>query len=52
MQCPELGDVSLSELMAVRGPLGLRLERDRHFTPKMTISEYAYKARAAGHITA
>ncbi len=31
---PELGYFSLSELLQVRGALGLPVERDRHFTPK------------------
>ena len=30
----ELGYFSLSELDAVRGPLGLPIERDLHFTPQ------------------
>jgi Protein of unknown function (DUF2958) len=30
---PEIGYVSLLELAAVRGPLGLPLERDLHFAP-------------------
>ncbi len=30
----ELGYFSLEELEEVRGPLGLRMERDLHFTPK------------------
>ncbi len=30
----ELGYFSLNELEETRGPLGLRLERDLHFTPK------------------
>ena len=30
----ELGNVSLSELKSVRGPLGLKIERDLHFIPK------------------
>ena len=30
----ELGYVSLAELEAVRGPLGLRIERDLHWRPK------------------
>ncbi|QOY50920.1 DUF2958 domain-containing protein [Candidatus Sulfurimonas baltica] len=29
----ELGNVSLDELESVRGPLGLKIERDLHFTP-------------------
>lgn len=50
--CPELGWISLAELEALQGPWGLKVERDRHFTPTMTISEYAEKARAAGRIDA
>lgn len=49
---PELGYVRLSELAQLRGPLGLPVERDRHFTPTMSIGEYAKKARAAGQIAA
>lgn len=49
---PELGYVSLSEISALTGPAGLRVERDRYFTPTMTIAEYAEAARAAGHIAA
>jgi hypothetical protein len=30
----ELGYFTLAELEAVRGPAGLRIERDRHFQPK------------------
>ena len=47
---PELGSVSLDELEAVRGALGLPVERDRHFTAKMTLREYADKAHEAGRI--
>jgi hypothetical protein len=32
--CPELGYVSLNEMQDVRGPLGLGIERDLHWTPK------------------
>ena len=32
--CPELGYVSLNEMQAVSGPLGLGIERDLHWTPK------------------
>ena len=31
---PELGYVSLNELQAVLGPLGLGIERDLHWTPR------------------
>ena len=47
---PELGCVRVSELSAVRGKLGLPVERDRHFNPDRTISAYADEARAAGCI--
>ncbi len=30
----ELGTFSLSELESIRGPLGLTIERDIHFSPK------------------
>ena len=47
---PELGYVSLSELEALRGPLGLPVERDIHFTAKKPITDYARDAHAAGRI--
>ena len=37
---PELGSVSLSEISSCRGPAGLKIERDRWFTPNKTLSEY------------
>jgi hypothetical protein len=49
---PELGCVSITELESVRGPLGLGIERDRHWTPKMTLNGYANAAREAGRIIA
>ena len=36
----ELGDFSLAELESVRGPMGLPIERDLHWTPK-TLKEIA-----------
>jgi len=48
--CPELGYVSLAELASVRGKLGLRVERDRHFEADKTLSAYADEARAHGRI--
>jgi len=50
--CPELGSVRISELKAVRGPLGLALERDMFFGAKHRLSIYADKARQAGQIVA
>ena len=50
--CPELGYVRLSELAAVRGRLGLPVERDRHFRADKPLSAYAEEAQAKGRITA
>lgn len=47
---PELGYVSLAELEALRGPLGLPVERDLHFTTTQPLSVYAGQARLAGAI--
>ena len=49
--CPEPGYVALSELKSLRGPVGLRIERDVHFEPQATLSVYADAARSAEHIT-
>jgi Protein of unknown function (DUF2958) len=48
--CPELGYVSLTELRAVRGKLGLPVERDEHFEADKTLSAYADVARPQGGI--
>lgn len=47
---PELGTVSLAELTALRGKLGLPVERDRHVDLPLTTTEYADLARVHGHI--
>jgi hypothetical protein len=52
MGSPELGNVSLRELSAVRFRFGLGVERDLHFTADKTISQYATEASAAGRISA
>lgn len=49
---PELGYVSLSELAALRGKLGLPVERDLHFAATKTLVEYAEEARRHGCIRA
>jgi Protein of unknown function (DUF2958) len=49
---PELGYVSLAELSALKGPLGLRVERDAHFIADKPLSEYADEAQAKGRIVA
>jgi hypothetical protein len=48
--CPELGFVSLSEILQVRGGLGLPVERDQHFVADKPLSQYAEAARSAGRI--
>ena len=45
---PAFGAVSLSELWAYRGPKGLRIERDIHFTAIAPISDYADVAFECG----
>jgi hypothetical protein len=47
---PELGYVSLTEVGAVRGGLGLPVELDRYFRADKPLSAYAAAARAAGRI--
>ena len=50
MGTPELGYVSMAELRALRGPLGLPIERDIHFVADKPISAYADEARLRGRI--
>ncbi|MCB0637346.1 MAG: DUF2958 domain-containing protein [Lewinella sp.] len=52
MGFPELGNVLISELEALRGKLGLPVERDRHFYPDKTLSAYADEARSSEMIKA
>ena len=47
---PELGYVALSELRALRGPLGLPVEADANFVADRPLSNYADVARARGRI--
>lgn len=51
MGFPELGNVSLAELAALRGKLGLPIERDRHFEAAHSLSVYADAARQGDAIT-
>ena len=52
MGCPELGSVSLAEVRAIRGKLGLLVERDICFEATKTLTEYADEARNLGRIKA
>ena len=47
---PELGNVRISELASIVGPLKLPIERDLYFIAKRTLSDYARLARANGSI--
>lgn len=49
---PELGYVSLAEISAVRGRLGLPVERDLHFVADKPLSAYVEEARIKGRIVA
>ena len=50
MGFPEIGSVSLAEIDAVRGRLGLPVERDRTFEGTHPLAVYARAARSAGGI--
>ena len=52
MGYPELGSVSLREITAVCGKLGLPIERDLYFEADKPLSAYAKEARAHGTIQA
>jgi hypothetical protein len=47
---PELGTVRLSDLEGIRGPRNLPVERDLHFMPRRTLSEYLRLAQADGSV--
>ncbi|BCH27965.1 DUF2958 domain-containing protein [Mesorhizobium sp. L-8-3] len=49
---PELGYASLAEISALRGRMGLLVERDHHFHASKPLSEYAVEARRRGRIVA
>ena len=50
MGCPEIGFVSMTEIRALSGPLGLPVERDDKFEATRNLSAYANEARAHGRI--
>lgn len=52
MGSPELGYVSLDELLEIKLPFGLTIERDMNWEPEHTLIEYARKARECGSIRA
>jgi hypothetical protein len=48
--CPEMGSFSLSEMVSIRLPFGLGIERDILFEGQFPLSVYAEAARLAGSI--
>jgi hypothetical protein len=52
MGFPELGSVRISELTALRGPLGLPVERDLYFTADKPLSAYTAEASKLERINA
>ena len=52
MGFPELGSVSLAEIAALRGGLGLPVERDLHFKAAKRLSAYAAEAARLDRIQA
>lgn len=52
MGCPELGYISIDEIWEIRGPAGLRVERDVHWQATKPLSEYATESRQTGYIKA
>jgi hypothetical protein len=50
--CLEFGTVSLNELRAIRGPLGLGIERDLYFEAEKPISAYCEEAFRLNRIKA
>ena len=51
MGFPELGYIDLNEVASIRGPFGLRIERDLSFKGKYPISVYAEAAREQQQVT-
>lgn len=46
----ELGYISIAELEALRLPLGLKIERDRHFGYGHTLKEVIDTVKSGGHL--
>jgi hypothetical protein len=51
IMCAECGTVSMSELMSLRLPFGLKIERDMHFKPlSMSLEEVISKVKSGQHV--
>ena len=49
---PELGYVSLDELMSIRVGFGLKIERDRNWKATKTLHEYTTESYTSGRLNA
>lgn len=49
---PELGSLDLQELADIKGPGGLRIEQDLHWSTEKPLSLWAVEARQRGRIVA
>ncbi len=47
---PELGFVSICEILSVRGPMGLPVERDEHYAETRPLSVLTKLAQRVGHV--
>ena len=51
IDCAECGTVSMNELMSLRLPFGLHIERDMHFKPlSMSLEEVQRIVQSGGHV--
>ena len=51
IDCAECGTVSMSELMSLRLPMGLHIERDMYFKPlSMSLEEVMNKVKSGQHV--
>lgn len=51
IDCAECGTVSMQELMSLRLPLGLHIERDKFFEPlSMSLEEVMNKIKSGQHV--
>ena len=49
--CAECGTVSMKELMSLRLPFGLKIERDMHFEPlSISLQDVIDKIKNGGHV--
>jgi len=49
--CPELGYVGLDEILEVKLPFGLKIERDKWWKPEFDLDKYYAMSKDVGRIT-